>query len=167
MFDFSKKSSYLLTVKRYFTDFFLYLVFLLLISIVSLVAGDKPSTQNKYVTCTVSLEKQSVRAGATAYLLISFKPQKGIHINSKPPLQVFFDSTSFVAHVDSLILPQSKKPDLLETSTAVKVPVRLSNHIQEGNITLRGTLTYFYCSDAEGWCSKFKQPFEVTLHITK
>jgi hypothetical protein len=167
MFVFSKKSSYLLAVNRIIFTIAAFLALFLFFVVPHLIGGNTTPAENKYVTCKISLEKQAVRAGSRTQLLISFTPQKGIHVNTKPPMSISFDSTSYIANIDTLIVPQSKIPDALDPSKVVKVPFRLKKGIQPGTMKLSGVLTYFYCSDAEGWCSKFKQPFEVTLNITK
>jgi hypothetical protein len=167
MFVFLKKSSYLVPMKQNLNARGILLTVLCLSTASWLLAGDRTSSNNKYVSCKVSVENEIVRAGATTSLLISFTPQKGISVNSRPPLDVSFDSTSVITKVDSLILPKSTKEDRLDTSKPVRVPFQLSKELQAGKFKLSGTLTYYYCSAAEGWCSKFQQPFTVVLTITK
>ena len=49
----------------------------------------------------------------------------------------------------------------------VKQQFQLSPGAPHGPVTLKGTLTYYFCSDKEGWCSKYKQPVEIALTVRR
>jgi hypothetical protein len=51
----------------------------------------------------------------------------------------------------------------LDPSKAIVQRFTVDTPPRSGPVTLKGILTYYYCSDAEGWCSRFRQPFTVTL----
>ena len=129
-----------------------------------LAAGERPA-ENSYVACAVSIKQNSLRAGAAGKISILLTPRRGIHINLVPPVQVKFDSSDAV---DSFGAPEIPKRDTtLNTSKPIVVPVTLRKTAKAGSLTLKGSVTYFYCSETEGWCSKFKQPVEFTVKIVR
>lgn len=132
----------------------------------SVQTGEKP-TKNEYVDVTISIKQKSLKPGTAGELLISFKPKRGIHINLDPPLSVKIDSSEFVASVGKLDTLRDARTAYLDVAKPVRQLFTLSKKIKPGTVTIRGLLTYFYCSDAEGWCSRFKQPIEVSVPVVR
>jgi hypothetical protein len=126
-----------------------------------------PSDTNKYVRFTATLKPGAPRTGSTGALLFNLYPRKGIHVNLTPPMSVTFDSSAPVKAAGKLQTPAMEKFPYLDTSKAIVQRFTLLRKAKPPTGTIRGTLTYFYCSDSEGWCSKFKQPFELTMPATK
>ena len=126
--------------------------------------NDKP-TENKYVKYAVALRGKKLRAGTTAHLVITLKPVRGIHINGTPPLTVKIDSIGAIAAVGKPDVPLAAKTGFVDTKKPIVTPVTFSRDLKAGPVTVRGTLVYYYCSDAEGWCSRYKQPIELTTTI--
>ena len=120
---------------------------------------------NEYVGFSISLKEKSVKAGGSGTLLISLQPQKGIHVNVNPPITIAFDSSDIVAPVGKLEIPRIDT--LLNTSKPIKQTIRVSRQVKSGTAAIKGTITYFYCSESEGWCSRFKQPFDVAIKVKK
>ena len=147
----------------------LFIVLLLLIVILnnSSKGGEGLSAPNQYVVFGVIAKPASLRAGRKCQLLISLKPVKGIHVNLKPPMEFKFDSSETISSVGQLEIPTSGRTGYLDPSKPVKQTFMLSEKLKPGEAVVHGMLTYFYCSDAEGWCSKFKQPVEITIAVTK
>lgn len=131
----------------------------------AMAGGDNPSPANEYVKCAVTLKENSLRAGSRRNLLIALKPKAGIHVNIKPPIGIVLDSTGVIEKVESPMIP--KADTLLNTSKPISQPIVVAKSVKPGAVTLKGTITYYYCSDAEGWCSRFKQPFELTVNVVK
>lgn len=128
-------------------------------------AGDNGHTGNKYVTCEVALRQKLLRPGSTAQLLISLKPMKGIHVNGTPPVEVKLDSTGFIDSVGTPQIPQMKKTGYVDTEKKITINVILSKNLTSSSYPIKGILTYYFCSDAEGWCSRFKQPINLTAEV--
>ena len=129
------------------------------------LAGDPPS--NEYVTFSAKLEKSSLKAGGRTELLITLRPKEGIHINVKPAMELKLESGSPFS-LDGKLVTTSVKTDtleLLDASHPVRQAVVLAKSAKRGTQTLRGTLVYYYCSDAEGWCSRFRQPVSLTVTV--
>jgi hypothetical protein len=128
-------------------------------------AGTLRLTGNKSVTVTVTLKDTLVAPGATADLAFLLQPVDGIHINLQPALDFKLDTASRAALAGGLILP--KGSPYLNTSAPVVQRFQIPKDAKPGPITLKGTLVYFFCSDKEGWCSKFKQPVEIALTVRR
>ncbi len=128
-------------------------------------AGEKGPAANTYVKCTVDASHTSIKPGETGVMFVSLKPAKGIHINITPAMGVVFDSAGQVQAGGAMEIP--KKETFLDASKPVRIPFVLSTSAKPGTVTVKAALTYYYCSDAEGWCSRYKQPLEVTIKVAK
>jgi hypothetical protein len=137
---------------------FLVTTIALLTFFASTAEGTKPFLANQYVSCTYKLSTPSLKPGGSGHLLVSLKPVKGIHINLKPVMSVRFDSLSEVRPNGDPEIP--KKGEYLDAAGNIRIPIVLPASRKPGSAALRAELTYYYCSDAEGWCSRFKQPIE-------
>ena len=133
----------------------------------SVFAGDEASKGNTYVTSTITLKSKAMKPGSKGQVLITLKPEKGIHININPPIDVKFDSNGIVDSRGKLEVPRSKKTDYLDDTAPIRQFFTLKKKIKQGTMTIKGVLTYYFCSDAEGWCTKFKQPFDLAVTVKK
>ena len=141
------------------------LVLSLLLFVSSGLAGGVATRSNEFVECTVSTRPSTLKPGATGMLFITLKPKKGIHVNLTPPLSVIIDSSDVVAASAKREIPKAKK--YLNTAKPIRYTFTLSPTARTGEATIKGTLTYFYCSDAEGWCSKFTLPIAQKITVVK
>jgi hypothetical protein len=134
-----------------------------------LPAGGPPpgagAKANEYVRYSASLDTGRVTAGSTARLLLRLQPKKGIHVNLVPPLSLTLDSLPPALSAGKLSIP--KRKEYLDASQPISQTLRVSPGAPPGTVNIRGMLTYYYCSDAEGWCSRYRQPVELTLTIVK
>jgi len=126
--------------------------------------GEKPEV-NASVRCEVSMRQKSLKAGAMGQILVSLQPKKGIHINLDQPIQIKMDSAEVIASVGKPEIPMVDT--LYDASKPIRLPVTISKNAKPGKFTLRGTVIYFYCSETEGWCSRFKQPIDVQCTVTR
>jgi len=130
----------------------------------SVAGGISPAT-NEYVKAEVSLKEKSLKAGAESELIIWLRPKKGFHINLRPPIEIKLDSSSAFTLAGKPDIPKSAKNEYLDTSRPIKQTFVLSRDLKPGSVQLKGMLTYFYCSGSGGWCSKFKQPIDLTFTV--
>lgn len=137
----------------------------LLLAIGPASAGSLRLTANKSVTVDVVVKDTLLAAGATGTIAFSFQPVDGIHINLTPPLSFKLDTAGRAALSGDLVLP--KGAPYLNTSAPVLQRYVIPKDAAPGRIIVKGTLTYFYCSDKDGWCSKFKQPIEIALTVRR
>ena len=151
----------------YFMKFALIVMVLIIFS--RAVAGgiQTPKSENEYVTSSISLQKTKLKAGSSGTLLISLKPKKGIHINLNPKIEITIDSSSAIIPAGKPEIPQNQKKDFFDPEKPIRQAFMVSGNVKPGAVDLTGTLTYYYCSDAEGWCSKFKQPLNLKVIVTK
>jgi hypothetical protein len=142
------------------------LLFLLLLTASILVAGDKSQT-NEFVSVKVTLKKNIIKAGSTGELIVSLKPTNGIHINIDPPVTIKLDSTGIDISTSKMVVPASTKEKYLDITKPIKQEFTVAKTMRPGKTILKGIISYFYCSGSDGWCSRFKQPFEIPLTVTK
>lgn len=129
-------------------------------------SAEKP-VKNKSVAFQIRLKEKAIKPGGMNSLLVSLKPNEGIHINLTPPISIKFDSSDAFKIDSALVLPKNPKNAYLDASKNIEQLFTVSKSAKPGGHEIKGVLTYYFCSDAEGWCSKFKQPFEVTLKVSQ
>ena len=127
--------------------------------------GKSDQSANKYVSYSVSVDKHSLKAGSKGTLLFTLRPQDGIHINVQPAPGFSFDTTSGIRSGGDLEISKDTTSGFLSKHKPIRQSFIIPRNVKTGKVTVKGTLTYFYCSDAEGWCSRFKQPVEATVEV--
>jgi DsbC/DsbD-like thiol-disulfide interchange protein len=141
------------------------------ITIVALIASSPAGTpagsekNNPSVSCSVTVSPAKAKPGSTVTLKVTLTPVRGIHINMTPPVEIRLDSCDFVSATGTLQFPKPLKDGYLDASKPVTLPVTISKSRPSGKVTIRGMVVYFYCSEKDGWCSRFKQKFEAELTI--
>ena len=150
---------------RYSTFF----IFVLLTLTSFLHVDGRPPGENKYVKFSIAMKQRELKAGAKGLLLIELKPQAGIHINLEPPIDLTVEDSSLVRLSEKLTVSKIKKDtsEYLDPSKPIKQSFTVSKHAKPGVARLAGILTYYYCSDADGWCSRFKQPIDMKINVIK
>ncbi|MBI4548177.1 MAG: hypothetical protein HY707_09360 [Ignavibacteriae bacterium] len=131
------------------------------------LAGGTIKPENQHVTFNITAKPSELKVGVQGRLLISLKPKQGFHIVIIPPMQITFDSLCGIQLIDKPDIPQTTNKEYVDTSKPITQKFALATTLKPGAATIKGILTYFYCSDAEGWCSKFKQPIELTIKVLK
>jgi len=58
-----------------------------------------------------------------------------------------------------------KETGFLSTADPVEQRLAVSPTAATGTDTLEGTIVYYFCSDAEGWCRKQTQSISLPIHI--
>ncbi len=128
--------------------------------------GSSAATLNKFVRYKGGIDKLTFKRGAKGFLTFTLNPDKGIHINSDPAPSFVFDSTCGIAADGKLEVPKDEKTKFVSKKLPIKQGFLIPAGVTTGTVSIRGTLTYYYCSDAEGWCSRFKQPVEISVKVT-
>ena len=127
------------------------------------ISQDK-ETEN-HVGIAVAASRDTLGPGAGAEILFTFSPKKGYHVNAVPPMAVKFDSTSQARAGGKIVIPADSATGYLRTSVPVRQPFTLAKSAGRGRTELKGVLTYYYCSDAGGWCRKENLPFTVPVKV--
>jgi hypothetical protein len=134
----------------------------------TLLGGGKNSAvKNKYVSFEISLKDSNLKAGTTGELQILLTPKKGFHINMIPPIQIIFEKSKHFESFGKPYVPAAEDTAYLDASKPVRQSFKLAKFIKEKSFTLKGTLNYYYCSESDGWCSKYSQPIEIGITVIK
>lgn len=143
-------------------------VIILIIACYSFCTGAEKTIKNNDVRFSISLKEKSIKPGENGTLRIILKPREGIHINLNPPMSVQIDSNRTFALSGPINAPKnSSNAGYYNAGKPIEQQFTVTATARPGKITLTGVFSYFYCSDAQGWCSKFKQPFDVAVTIVK
>ena len=133
--------------------------FLLMSQLVSAPGNELPQV--------MSLDAKSVtiaKAGKLSEVTVGFTLLKGFVINRTPPISlkltetpgVTMAKTTFTSSPDD---PKSKDEYYVDLPM-LKVPVMVA---KAGKYEILGKLTYFFCSKADGFCSR--QVFDVKIPL--
>lgn len=128
-------------------------------------SGAQANGEDQHVAVALSLAQDTLRPGSDGELLVRFTPRKGYHVNAVPPVAVRFDSASPARDRGRVGIPTDTATGYLRSSEPVRRPFTLAAGAARGRAELRGVLTYYYCSDAEGWCRKENMPFALPVTV--
>ena len=93
-----------------------------------------------------------------------FEPLIGIHVNTNPLFELKLEKNSVFEIIEKVQF-QKNENDYLDISKPVKFSFKAKNGTKTGQYILKGKLNYFYCSDKDGWCNRFSQPFDVKIEV--
>jgi hypothetical protein len=106
-----------------------------------------------------------IRAGRTAEVTVSFDVLDGYAINHTPPMTLKLNTVSGLKLTKSDFTTPSpdrrSKDEYYVDMPVLKVPVVAS---KAGSYEIPGKLTYFFCSKADGFCSR--QILDVKIPLT-
>src|SRR5712692_5873412 len=124
--------------------------------------GAISAIDNEYVKCEIVLHEKELKAGSSGYLLISFKPKKGIHVTTDPAFHLSLDTLQQFFSLGKAEFSEDAN-GYLNSGKTVRQPLTVAKKVMPGSYVVKGTLVYYYCSENDGWCSRFRQPVELTL----
>ena len=136
----------------------------------ALVLALAAATQGtSYVNVTASYVAPA-RRGADAVITVQLSPVDGsIRVNEDPAprLKLEKDQELLAAKPQPRPSPRPPggEPRYLDPLVPVAFPVTLSDRAPRGLHTVKGTVTYFYCSKTEGWCRKGTADIEVPVRV--
>jgi hypothetical protein len=112
------------------------------------------------------------KAGGHAAIEVRFSGRDPeIRINEEPAPRLKLDPTQTVL-VDKQAPALSSAPGFdpdkvryLDLAWPVSFPVALAPGAPRGTQTVKGAVTYFYCSKREGWCRKGTTDIEVPVTV--
>ncbi len=140
-----------------------------LLLLLVLCSAPLPSNSEEFrqVKCDIHLTSASLKPGATGEIVVSFTPEEGIHINTDPAVEFEFEKDPLVHFTGVTSMPKMAKTGYLDTKRPIKYSFILDSKMKKGKHTLKGTIHYFFCSDAEGWCNRSSQPIQLTFTVTQ
>jgi hypothetical protein len=120
-----------------------------------------------HVKVYASLSKQAFKGGETGELRITFSPEEGYHINANPPVEFAIDSGKAVLLKGELTQPVDRSNGYLSTRSPVRQTVYVPGTVAPGIHVMKATVTYYYCSDREGWCVRYRQPVSLSFTLVR
>lgn len=137
------------------------LIFIILSQFLITLAED----ENEHVQVNYLIKPSVLKPGDEAKLIINFQPAKGILINLKPPITVEIDKK--IAILKNIELSKSRSGEYLDHNKPITQIIKLNRNIKPGKVKIKGNLTYYYCSEKEGWCTKANQNIELNITVKK
>ncbi len=137
----------------------------ILLFVASAKAFGGVNSHNEYVRLEVRSTFAEIRPGASGVIEFRFYPADGIHVNIEPPVEFAPDSAAPVILRGKPVMTMDARTGYLSTTVPVTQQVALGQNVVEGPFTVKGTVTFYFCSDAEGWCNRQKQPVEFTIVV--
>ncbi len=140
---------------------------LILVHALAIAAG-RPAA-NDYVKAEISLATKGMKVGGAGELVIRLTPKPGIHVNVVPPMSIKLDEGQEFRASGNLQYTAVAKDTtrILDATKPIRQSLLVSGSARPGRYTLKGTLTYYYCSDADGWCSRFRQPIGLDVAVRR
>ena len=110
------------------------------------------------------------RGASAGAVLVHFMPlSEGVKVNQEPAPRlrletagVLLDRQPPARHASSV------DPDFaryIEPREPVRFPVAVDPQARPGRYVVRATVSYSYCSKAQGWCRKGSQPVDIPVEI--
>jgi len=131
------------------------------------LTGSGDNKQNPHVKVDVSLDPSSLITGAKGEIRIQFHPIDGIHINTAPPTELNLAEGSPLTLIGVPGVPTDSTTGYFDASKPMTYTFAVSRTVRPGTTKVNGTLVYYYCSDKEGWCLRWKDNVSLTLSVDR
>lgn len=154
---------------------------MLKLAVYILIVFSRPSValaqETEEVKISASAKKDTVRAGRETVLVFKMQPAEGFHINAEPPIKLaLIDTKDFTLAAEKFAPTANAKT--LTTADGYKIfdpkytqpvtfIVKVVKGLKPGKYPVKTKLTYYYCSDKDGFCSFKNQEFIFNLVILK
>ena len=108
------------------------------------------------------------KKGAPANIVVEFKKKDpDVNINEEPAARLKFAPGAPLvappAPKSSGVIPDPANAHYLELSKPVLFPVTVAEGAPKGLLTVRASVSYFYCSKRENWCRKGTAEFDLPV----
>ena len=133
----------------------------------ALTSGDDARTSNPNVKVWAHLSRQMFKPGETGEITITLSAAEGYHINANPAVEVKLDDPRLVILKGVPTQAIDKSTGYLSSRSPVRQIFYVPSTTSAGFHVLKGTVTYFYCSDSEGWCRRYRQPISLSFTLSK
>ncbi len=149
------------------------MIFLPLFFGIKAAVVETAKTANEYIAISVKVDQDKLKAGEQGKLLFTMKPNAGFHVNLEPPISLeLSDGKNFtLLHKqfvpDSTIKPITTKDGykIFNPEAPVVFAFKAAKSLKPGKYPVQARLTYYYCSDAEGWCSFTTEKFSLKINV--
>ncbi|MCX6136481.1 MAG: hypothetical protein NTV54_03180 [Ignavibacteriales bacterium] len=131
----------------------------------ALSTADSATPENKYVRYTAAVSDSVCSPGKHILLTFLLSPVDGVHVNADPSPEFSFAAQQSVATSDTLGFAIDSGTGHLDPTRPLTFGFRVPPSTPPGILHLRGSLSYFFCSDEKGWCNHFNQPVTIQIHV--
>lgn len=142
------------------------------LTLLLVLAGGMLGFPRHYVEVSARYEAPK-HAGANGAIAVRLVPTtQGIHVNDTPAPRLRLDP-------DQKVLVDRQRPEkkdvevpadpalalFLDPDVPVRFPVALAKGVPSGPQDVSARVTYYYCSQTQGWCRKSTDPIQVTVKV--
>lgn len=133
--------------------------------------------ESEEVKITAKAEKDTVRAGRATQFVFHMQPAEGFHVNVEPQIKLaLLDAKAFTlvaekftpgAEAKTLTTEDGYKIFDPQHTQPIAFAVKVAKSLKPGKYPVKTKLTYFFCSDKDGFCSFKNQEFVFNLVVVK
>ena len=124
------------------------------------------AVERQGVHCDIRLTAVALKPGGTYQMEIRFSPEDGVHVNSDSPIDIEFEELSPLRYAGPLSMRKIPTTEFVDTRHPLTANVAVIKKCKSGKHTVKGSLRFTFSSDAEGWSSRYTQPFELTFTVS-
>jgi len=133
--------------------------------------------ENEEVKIAAKALKDTVRAGRTAQFVFHLQPAEGFHVNVEPQIKLALMDTKDFTLVAEKFTPGAEAKTLTtedgykifdpQHAQPVAFAAKVAKSLKPGKYPVKTKLTYFFCSDKDGFCSFKSRQFVFNLVVVK
>jgi len=136
-----------------------------------------PAQEAEEVKITAKAVQDTVRAGRETKFVFQMQPAEGFHVNVEPQIKLALLETKDFTPVAEKFTPAADAKTLTtedgykifdpKHTQPVTFAVKVAKSLKPGKYPVKAKLTYFFCSDKDGFCSFKNQEFVFNLVVVK
>jgi hypothetical protein len=129
------------------------------------------------VKITAQAVKDTVHAGRETKFVFHMQPAEGFHVNVEPQIKLALLETKNFTLAAEKFMPEANAKTLTtedgykifdpKHTQPVTFAVKVAKGLKPGKYPVKAKLTYFFCSDKDGYCSFKNQEFVFNLLVVK
>lgn len=129
------------------------------------------------VKITAQAVKDTVRAGRETKFVFQMQPAEGFHVNVEPQIKLALLNTKDFTLVAEKFTPEANAKTLTtedgykifdpKHAQPITFAVKVAKGLKPGKYPVKTKLTYYFCSDKDGFCSFKNQEFVFNLVVVK
>jgi len=149
---------------------------LFLFSLLFLI-GAASAAASDDVKITAKAVEDTVRAGKEVQWRFHLQPREGLHINVEPAIKLtLVEAKNFNLAAEKFTPDSTNKTIATNGGYKIFDPLHMSPVIftakvakdtKPGRYPVKAKLTYYYCSDLEGWCRFENEEFVFVVVVVK
>ena len=111
----------------------------------------------------VSAQFRAGKTPASGEVAVTFEPKDpDVHINTTPPPRLKLDAAQKLLGEKTGARPSLGSDKYVDTTFPVVFPVSVLAPVRRDE-TVKGSVTYYYCSQREHWCRKGSAELEIPV----